>query len=65
MKKWPLIIIMAAIVGLILAFIIGQILPKMRTTSSDIEVNTSRVLLIVSPAIRRLKVKLMLAACLC
>ena len=39
MKKWPLIIIMAAIVGLILAFIIGQILPKMRTTSSDIEVN--------------------------
>ena len=36
MKKWPLIIIMAAIVGLILAFIIGQILPKMRTTSSDI-----------------------------
>ena len=39
MKKWPLIIIMAAIVGLIWAFIIGQILPKMRTTSSDIEVN--------------------------
>ena len=39
MKKWPLIIMMAAIVGLILAFIIGQILPNMRTTSSDIEVN--------------------------
>ena len=39
MKKWPLIIIMAAIVGLILAFIIGQILPNMRTSSSDIEVN--------------------------
>ncbi len=41
MKKWPLIIIMAAIVGLILAFIIGQILPNMRTSSSDIEVNVT------------------------
>ena len=46
MKKWPLIIIMAAIVGLLLAFIIGQILPNMRTTSSDIEVNITDPVLI-------------------
>lgn len=39
MKKWPLIIIIAAIIGLVVAFIIGQLLPNMRTNSSDIEVN--------------------------
>jgi mono/diheme cytochrome c family protein len=39
MKKWPLIIIIAAVIGLAVAFIIGQLLPNMRTTSSDIEVN--------------------------
>ena len=46
MKKWPSIIIMAAIAGLILAFIIGQILPNMRTSSSDIEVNITDPVLI-------------------
>ena len=39
MKKWPLIIIMAAVIGLTIAFIIGQILPNMRTSDSDIEIN--------------------------
>ena len=39
MKKWPLIIIMAAAIGLAIAFIIGLLLPNMRTTTSDIEVN--------------------------
>lgn len=39
MKKWPLIIIMAAAIGLAIAFVIGLLLPNMRTTTSDIEVN--------------------------
>lgn len=39
MKKWPLIILIAALIGLALAFIIGQLLPNMRTSSSDIKVN--------------------------
>lgn len=39
MKKWPLIILIAAVIGLAVAFIIGQLLPNMRTTTSDIEVN--------------------------
>ena len=39
MKKWPLIIIIAAIIGLVIAFIIGQILPNMRTSTSDINVD--------------------------
>lgn len=41
MKKWPLIIIIAAIIGLAIAFIIGQILPNMRTSTSDINVDIS------------------------
>ncbi|SNT70144.1 cytochrome c [Psychrobacter sp. LV10R520-6] len=39
MKKWPLIILVVAVIGLALAFVIGQLLPNMRTTSSDLEVN--------------------------
>ena len=39
MKKWPLIILITAIIGLALAFVIGQLLPNMRTTNSDINVN--------------------------
>lgn len=39
MKKWPLTIIMAAVIGLAIAFIIGILLPNLRTSSSDIEVN--------------------------
>ena len=41
MKKWLSIIVIAAVVGLVLAFGIGQILPKMRISSSDIKVNIS------------------------
>lgn len=38
-KKWPLIIVITAVVGLAVAFIIGQLLPNMRTTNSDLTVN--------------------------
>lgn len=59
MKKWSLIIIVAAILGLAAAYIIGQILPNMRTSNSNTEVditdpalikkaNMLHVLLIVS-----------------
>lgn len=41
MKKWPLIIIIAAITGLAVAFIVGQLLPNFRTNSIDINVNIS------------------------
>lgn len=39
MRKWPLFIIIAGVIGLALAFALGQILPNLRTNSSDIEVN--------------------------
>ena len=39
MRKWPFIILIVGIIGLVLAFIIGQFLPSMRTTTSDIAVN--------------------------
>lgn len=39
MKKWSLIIIVAAILGLAAAYIIGQILPNMRTSNSNTEVD--------------------------
>lgn len=38
MKKWPSIII-AAVVGLALAFIVGLILPNLRTSDSNIDLN--------------------------
>ena len=38
-KKWPLIIIIIVIIGLAIAFIIGQLLPNIRTSSSYIKVN--------------------------
>ena len=39
MKKWPMIILIVAIIGLVLAFVIGQLLPNMRTTNNDLAVN--------------------------
>lgn len=39
MKKWSSIILIVAVIGLVLAFMIGQILPKMRTSNSNLEVN--------------------------
>lgn len=39
MRKWPVIILIAAIIGLALAFIIGQLLPSLRTSDSSLEVN--------------------------
>lgn len=38
-KKWPLIILIIGIIGLVIAFIIGQLLPNMRTSTSNIEVD--------------------------
>ena len=39
MRKWPFIILIVGIIVLVLAFIIEQFLPSMRTTTSDIAVN--------------------------
>lgn len=39
MRKWPLFIIIAGVAGLVLAFALGQLLPNLRTSNSDIEVN--------------------------
>lgn len=38
-KKWPLIIAIGAVVGLILAFILGILLPHLRTSKDDMQVN--------------------------
>lgn len=38
-KKWPLIIAVVAVVGLILASIIGILLPHLRTSTDDIQVD--------------------------
>lgn len=45
-KKWPFIILMIAIIGLAVAFIIGQLLPNMRTTSNNIAVDVKNPALI-------------------
>lgn len=39
MKKWLLYILMAAVIGLVLAFIIGLLLPQMRTDSSTMQID--------------------------
>lgn len=39
MKRWPVIIVIAAINGLALAFIIGQLLPSLRTSDSNLDVD--------------------------
>ena len=39
MKKWLRIIPVAGVVGLALAFVLGQILPHLRTTTSDLQVD--------------------------
>lgn len=41
MRKWLMIIIIAGVVGLGLAFTLGQIMPNLRTSSSGIEVDIS------------------------
>lgn len=39
MKKWLLYILMAAVIGLVLAFIIGLLLPQMRTENSSMQID--------------------------
>ena len=39
MKKWLLYILMAGVIGLILAFVIGILLPHMRTDSTVMQVD--------------------------
>ena len=76
MKKWSLIIIIAAIIGLAIAFIMGQLLPKTRTSSSNTDVNITDPALIkqgeyiartadASLVIPRSMARLMRAVCLC